>query len=88
MQPLLILLLFPVLVGICAELVFRDAKHASLAAAVGSVVVTCLAVQRLAPQGAWNWLAALLVSLLPMSIAVTTALFCYGRAQSARRKFE
>ncbi|MEO6929395.1 MAG: hypothetical protein ABI190_09530 [Casimicrobiaceae bacterium] len=87
-QPLLILLIFPALVGVCAELIFRDAKNASLAAAIGSIVVTCLAVQGLAAPGAWNWLAALLLSLLPISIAVCTALFCYGRAPTPRRRLQ
>lgn len=85
MQPLLILLVFPILTGIAAEMVFRDARNSSLAAAIAAVLITCLSVQVLAPNTAWNWIAALLVSLLPISVAVTAALFCYGRMKSPPR---
>jgi uncharacterized membrane protein len=84
-QPLLILFVFPVLVGIAAEMVFRDARNASLAAAIGSIFVTCVSVQVLAPDAAWNWIAALLVSLLPVSIAVAASLFWYGRMKTPAR---
>jgi uncharacterized membrane protein len=84
-QPLLILLVFPIVAGIVAEMIFRDARNASLAAAIGAVLITCISVQLLAPDATWNWIAALLVSLLPISIAVTAALFWYGRRQSPPR---
>ncbi len=87
MQPLLILVVLPAIVGVCAELVFRDARNASLAAAIGAVAATCIAVQVLAPHAAWNWLAALLVSLLPIAIAVAAALYWYGRSSTPRRHF-
>jgi hypothetical protein len=85
MEPLLILVVFPVLVGIGAEMVFRDARNASLAAAIGAILVTCISVQLLAPGATWNWLAALLVSLLPISIAVAAALYWYGRMTTPPR---
>lgn len=85
MQPLLILVVFPILVGIGAGMLFRDARNASLAAVIGSIVVTCLSVQFLAPGATWNWIAALLVSLLPISIAVAAALFWYGRLTTPPR---
>ena len=85
MQPLLILLVFPIVAGIAAEMIFRDARNVSLAAAIGAVLITCVSVQLLAPGTTWNWIAALLVSLLPISIAVTAALFWYGRRQSPSR---
>ncbi|HEY5365989.1 MAG TPA: hypothetical protein VIL19_05900 [Casimicrobiaceae bacterium] len=88
MQPLLILVVLPILVGTGAELAFRDAKNASLAAAIGAIVVTCLAVVALDPRGTWTWLAGLLVSLLPVSIAVAAALFWYGRTPTPRRRFD
>ena len=33
------------------------------------------------PAGTWNWIAALLVSPLPMALGVVTVLYCYGRLQ-------
>ena len=85
MQPILILVVFPILVGIGAGMVFRDARHASLAAVIGS---KNRAVGRRpvgAPGATWNWIAALLVSLLPISIAVAAALFWYGRLTTPPR---
>ena len=45
MQPLAVLVVMPVLVGLAAELVFRDTTRASLAAALASslAVYACLA---------------------------------------------
>ncbi|MEP7062809.1 MAG: hypothetical protein ABI881_10445 [Betaproteobacteria bacterium] len=85
MEPLLILVVFPAFVGIAAGMLFDDARHASLAAVIGSIVVTCLSVQIVAPGAPWNWLAALLVSLLPLSIAVAAALYWYGRRNTLPR---
>jgi hypothetical protein len=31
------------------------------------------------PEGAWNWLAALLVSPLVIAFSLTAVLICYGR---------
>jgi uncharacterized membrane protein len=85
LEPLLVLVVAPALVGIAAECVFRDARRASLAAALGAVLVACACVQLLDPSATWTWLAALLVSPLPIAIAVATALFAYGHAQARRR---
>jgi hypothetical protein len=85
MKPFVILLVLPVLIGIASEFYFRDAKKASLAAALGSGIVVIFGVIVLDPAGTWNWIAALLVSPLPMAFAVVTVLFCYGRLQMRRR---
>jgi hypothetical protein len=85
MKPLVIILVLPVLIGIASEFYFRDAKRASLAAGVGSALVVFLGVIVLDPAGTWNWVAALLLSPLPIAFGVVTVLYCYGRLQMGRR---
>ena len=85
MEALLVLVVLPVLVGIASELAFRDARNASLAAAVGAALLVCVCVKALDPDAAWGWLAALLVSPLPISFAVSTALFLYGHLRGSPR---
>ena len=81
MKALVLLLVLPVLIGFASEMIFRDAKRASFAAALGSGIVVVLGVIVLDPAGTWNWVAALLVSPLPMALGVVTVLYCYGRLQ-------
>ncbi len=81
MKAFLFLLVLPVLIGFASEMVFRDARRASFAAAVGSALVVFLGVFVFDPAGAWNWIAALLVSPLPIALGVVTVLYCYGRLQ-------
>ena len=45
----------------------------------------CLFVQILAPEGSWSWLAALLVSPLPVAFAVAAVFICHGRSNRHRR---
>jgi hypothetical protein len=85
MEPLLILVVLPVLIGIASELAFRDARKASLAATLGTTLALCLSVWALESSAAWSWLAALLVSPLPIAFAVATVLFLYGHLQARRR---
>ncbi len=86
MKPLVIILVLPVLIGIASEFYFRDAKKASFAAALGAVLVVFLGVIVLDLEGTWNWVAALLLSPLPVAFGVVTVLFCYGRLQMRRRR--
>jgi hypothetical protein len=81
MKALVFLLVLPVLIGVVSEMVFRDAKRASFAAGVGSALVVFLGVILLDPAGTWSWIAALLVSPLPIALGVVTVLYCYGRLQ-------
>ena len=85
MKPLVIILVLPVLIGIASEYYFRDAKKASFAAALGALLVVFAGVTVLDPAGTWNWVAALLLSPLPIAFAVVTVLYCYGRLQMGRR---
>ena len=84
MRPLLILLVLPVVIGFASEMIFRDTRRASLVAALGSMLAVFLGVFVLDPAAAWNWVAALLVSPLPIAFGVVTVLFCYGRLQMRR----
>lgn len=84
-QPLFVLVILPVLIGALAEATFRDAKRASLAAATGAALAVAVAVQALDRNESWSWVAAALVSPLPVALAVGTALFWWGRTHSRRR---
>jgi cytochrome bd-type quinol oxidase subunit 2 len=85
-EPLLVLVVLPVAIGALAEAAFRDAKRASLAAAAGSLVAVCVAVQALDRDASYSWLAAALVSPLPVALAVGTVLFLYGRTTARRHR--
>jgi hypothetical protein len=84
MQPLFVLVLLPVLIGVASELLFRDARKASLTAMLGVALVVCLWLQAGDPNGTWNWLAALLVMPLPIAFALIAVVLCYGRSQVRR----
>jgi hypothetical protein len=85
MEPFAVLIVLPVVVGVAAELAFRDTSRASLAAAVVSSasVYTCL--RWLDPEGAWNWLATFLVSPLAIAFSLATVLTCFGYREGRRR---
>ena len=85
MEPVLVLILLPVAIGALAEAAFRDARRASLVAARGSTLAVGVAVQALDRNESWSWIAAVLVSPLPIALAVATVLFWYGRTTVRRR---
>ena len=85
MEPLVVLILLPMAVGALAEAAFRDAKRASLVAAVGTALAVGIAVQALDRNESWSWVAALLVSPLPIALAIATVLFWYGRTTKRSR---
>ena len=78
MQPLAVLVVMPVLVGLAAELVFRDTTRASLAAALASSLAVYACLATLDPGGTWNWLATFLVSPLAIALSLATVLTCIG----------
>lgn len=86
MEPIAILLVLPVLIGVAAERYFRDVKNASLAAALGSALVVALCVKALDPDGNWSLLAAMMVSPLPIAFAAGAVLICHGRSEARARK--
>jgi hypothetical protein len=85
MEPLTILLLFPVAIGIAAQLVFDDARKAACTATLGSALAVFVALYARDPGGTWNWLAALLVLPLPVAFALAAVVLCYGRARRPRK---
>jgi hypothetical protein len=84
MEPLLILVVLPIAIGIVAELALRDARNASLAAALLTLLAVCGGAQVLASNSGWTWFAALLVAPLPIALAVGTVLLIYGHSQPRR----
>ncbi|MEO8487842.1 MAG: hypothetical protein ABI585_16065 [Betaproteobacteria bacterium] len=85
MEPFVVLILLPVAIGALAEAAFRDARRASLTAGLGAAIAVCAAVQALDRNEGWSWVAALLVSPLPIALAIATVLFWYGRTTARRR---
>lgn len=78
-------MILPVAVGALAEAALRDAKRASLAAAVASAFLVAVAVQLLDRDGAtWSWVAAVLVWPVPVALAIGTVLFWHGRTTPHR----
>ena len=81
MQPLAVLVVFPVLIGIGAQLLFGDAKRSALAATVSSIVLVTICLAAGDPGGGWTWLATLLVLPLPIALALAAVVLCYGRSR-------
>ena len=84
MEPLAVLVVLPVLVGLAAELLLRDPSRASMVAAILSSlsVYACLAV--LDPGGRWNGLATFLVSPLAIAFSLATVLACFSYLEGRR----
>jgi uncharacterized membrane protein len=85
-EPLAVLVVLPIAIGIVSELIFRDTTHASFAAALGTALVVFACLQLLAPAGMWNWFATLLISPLAIATALATVLILYGRKDARRRR--
>ena len=85
MQPLAVLVVLPIVIGIATESLFRDAQRASLAAAILSSLVVYWCLATLNPGGEWNGLATFLVSPLAIAISLATVLTCFGFREGRRR---
>lgn len=85
MEPLVVLVVLPVLVGIGAELLFRDTARASLAAAIASSLGVYVCLRLGDPGGTWNWLATFLVAPLAIAFSLATVLTCFGHFEGRRR---
>jgi len=85
MEPLIVLVVIPVMIGVVAELLFRNARAATLAATLGTLALIALTVHVLGSDTGWGWFAALLVSPLPIACSVATALLAYGHLQERHR---
>ena len=85
LEPLVVLFLLPVMIGIASELWLRDAKNASLLATIGTILAVWLCLEVRDPDGTWNSLAAFLVLPLPVAFALAAALICHGRSHGRRQ---
>ena len=85
MEPLVVLLLLPVLIGVASVALFRDSARASCVATFVSPLAVFCCLSSLDPEGRWNWLAALLVSPLAIAFALAAMMIRYGRAQVRKR---
>lgn len=84
MEPLVVLVVLPIVVGLAAELVFRDTTRASLAATLLSSVAVYACFEFLDPGGTWNALAGFLVSPLVIAFSAATVLTLFGVLQGRR----
>ncbi len=85
MEPFLVLVFLPVLIGVVSTALFRDVRTASFAATIAAPTVVYLCFKSMDPDGAWVWLAALLVSPLVIAMALVTVLLWFGRSRVRRR---
>ncbi|HJU24338.1 MAG TPA: hypothetical protein VJ891_17675 [Casimicrobiaceae bacterium] len=86
MEPLAVLIVLPLVVGVAAERLFRDASRASLAAAVVSSVSVYACIRYLDPAGTWNELATFLVSPLAIAFSLASVLACFGYFEGRRHR--
>ena len=85
MEPLVVLFVLPVLIGVASAVLFRDTTRASCAATFASPLVVFCCLSSLDPEGQWNWLATLLVSPLAIAFALAAMMIRYGRSQVRKR---
>jgi hypothetical protein len=84
-EPLVVLLLLPVLIGIVSEALFRDTTRASCVATFASPLVVYFCITYLDSHGGWNWLATLLIAPLAIALALAAVMVCFGRTHVRRR---
>lgn len=85
MQPLLVLIVMPLVVGVLAAVTFRDTRRASLAAALVSTVILYACLSTLNPSGEWTVLATLLVLPLTLAFTLLAVLLMFGQSPPHRR---
>jgi hypothetical protein len=86
MEPFFVFFLLPVLFGVVAEFIWRDTKHASLAAGIASTLLVYVCLELRDPEGTWNWLATLLIAPLVIAFSLTAVLICYGRVNQRKHR--
>jgi lipopolysaccharide export LptBFGC system permease protein LptF len=85
MQPLLVLVVMPLVVGVLAAVTFRDTRRASLAAALVSTAILYTCLSTLNPSGEWTALATFLVAPLTLAFALLAVLMVFGHGHLHRR---
>lgn len=86
MEPLVVLFVLPVLIGIASAVLFRDTTKSSCVATFASPLVVFVCLSSFDPDGSWNWLAALLVAPLAIAFALAAVMLYYGRSQVRERE--
>jgi len=86
MQPLFVLFVLPVLIGIVSLALFRSVKTASFAATVGSPLLMYVSVRVIDPTAPWNALAIFLISPLAIAVGVITVFICSGRVHVRKQR--
>jgi hypothetical protein len=87
LEPLLVLFLFPVIIGIASQVRLRDARKASLVATLGSILAVYACLEARDPDGTWNGLAAFLVLPLPIAFALVAVFICHGHPPARPRRW-
>jgi cyanate permease len=82
-EPLIVLVLLPVLLGIGAATLARETRKAALVAMLACALAVVAGVVFRVPEESWNWLAAMLVLPVPIALALAMVLVWHGR--DARR---
>ena len=85
MEPFVVLLVLPVVIGVASVALFRDATKAACAATFASPLLVFGCLRTLDPGGTWNWLATLLVAPLAIAFSLATVMVCFGRSQVRKR---
>jgi len=78
MQPLIVLVLMPVVVGGVAAVVLRDLRRASLAAAIVSTAILYACLAWLNRGGTWTLAATLLVCPLTLAFSLAAVVTVFG----------
>jgi len=85
MQPLLVLVVMPLVVGVLAAVTFGDTRRASLAAALASTAILYVCLSALNPSGEWTVLATFMVAPLTLAFALLAVLVVFGHGHLQRR---
>ena len=86
MRAILVLAIVPILIGLAASLVTREARHASLVAGAASAAFVFIATRIADADMVIGWLATLLVLPLPIAFTIATVAFLSGRSPHMRGK--
>jgi len=79
LEPLIVLVVLPALIGIGTAMLARDTRHASLVAMLACALAVFGGVTIRVPPESWNWLAASLVLPLPIAVALAVVFIWHGR---------
>ena len=86
MQPLIVLVVMPVAVGVLAAVMSRNLRRASLAAAVVSTAILYACLAWLNHGGAWTLFAAFLVTPLTLAFSLAAVLTVFGHGHLHHRR--